>query len=469
MDDLTQLSAVVLAKMIREQACSSVEVVQAFLNRIEQVNPVINAIHQVNPDKILAQAKLADKNINKKPLGKLHGVPISLKDAFQVKDFMTCRGSHLFLTNKPAEKNATVVQRLLDAGAIILGITNVPELLAAFETDNLIYGRTNNPYDLSRTPGGSSGGEAALIAANGSPLGIGTDAGGSIRIPAHYTGICGIKPTRGLVPITGGIAGDAAGLIAQVINFGPMSCHVEDLILALDIIAGPNGVDPYTIPIKLADPYQVDLSQLKIGYFTDNELVTPTSETISAVKDTVKILSNKVAAVTEINFLNIKLAYELAWKIFFSDGDEGAMLSALFAGLPKEKISPLLQSHIKRAQLMKLSVTELRLHLIELDRLREQMLFAMQDYDVIICPVAATPALPHGATRAHKYDFSYSIIFNVLNWPSTVIRAGTSNEGLPMGIQIVAKPWCDHLTLAVAYYLQKILGKLPNPLLPTKK
>lgn len=464
MDDLTQYSTVVLAKMIREQACSAFEVVQAFLDRITEVNPKINAIHQVDPDKVLAQAKLADKNINKKPLGKLHGVPISLKDAFQVKDFMTCRGSYLFLTNKPATKNATVVQRLLDAGAIILGITNVPELLAAFETDNLIYGRTNNPYDLTKTPGGSSGGEAALIAVNGSPLGIGTDAGGSIRVPAHYTGICGIKPTRGLVPITGGIAGDAAGLIAQLINFGPMARYVEDLILALDIIAGPDGVDPYAMPIKLADPNQVNLSQLKIGYFTENELVTPTIETVNAVDNVVKTLKGKVASITEINFLKIKQAYQLAWEIFFADGDEGKMLADLMAGISADKISPLLKSYLKRAQTKKSSITELRLHLIELDRLRAQMLQAMQNYDVIICPVAATPALPHGTSRDHKYDFSYSIVFNILNWPVTVVRAGTANTDLPIGVQIAAKPWCDHLTLAVANYIQSALGKFPAPM-----
>ena len=235
-------SASELAAAIRSKKLSSKEIVEAHLERIAAVNPKLNAIVQLTADTARKEAEEADAAIARGDIkGPLHGVPMTIKDTLETSGVI-CTGGTKGRANYVPKADASAVARLRAAGAIFLGKTNVPELAGAIESDNLVYGRTNNPYDLARTPGGSSGGEAAIIAACGSPLGLGTDAGGSIRIPAHFCGLAAIKPTSGRVPRTGQFP-QPMGARAPVFHVSLIARHVEDLALALPIISGPDFRD----------------------------------------------------------------------------------------------------------------------------------------------------------------------------------------------------------------------------------
>ena len=212
------------AKAIRDKQISSQELVRACIKRIEEVNPKLNAVVQLPAETALRQAREADKALAKGEIrGPLHGVPFTLKDAIETEGVISTGGTLGRASYVPKE-DATVVKRLRAAGGVLLGKTNCPELGWAWESDNLVYGRTNNPYDLSLSPGGSSGGESAIIAAGGSPLGLGSDAGGSVRFPAHCTGIAGIKPTSGRVPRTGHFPGPG-GTLDALWQIGRASCR----------------------------------------------------------------------------------------------------------------------------------------------------------------------------------------------------------------------------------------------------
>src|SRR3954467_4804155 len=272
--DLTFLSACEMAGLIRSRKLSPVELVQAHLKRIETVNPKINAYVQVDAERALAAGRHAEKAVlENKTLGALHGVPISIKSAIGVAG-MRCEAGTKLRTGHVATQDAPLVARLRRAGAIILGMTNTPELLMAWETDNLLYGRTNNPWNLSRTAGGSSGGEAAAIASGCSAGGVGSDGGGSIRVPAHFCGICGLKPTPGRIPVSGHFP-QSVGPFALLGVVGPMARTVSDLKLFFEVMQGPDIGDPSASPVPVRWPeWSLNLenrypsqSKPRIGYF----------------------------------------------------------------------------------------------------------------------------------------------------------------------------------------------------------
>src|ERR1700685_4107651 len=247
MSELTFLPAVVMAEQIRKSALSPVELVEAHLTLIEKLNPKLNAFVHVDAEGARRQARAAEEAVTRhEKLGPLHGVPVSIKSSVEVKG-MRCEAGSKLRAGFMAARDAPLVSRLREAGAIILGTTNAPELLMAWETDNLLYGRTNNPWDLSRTPGGSSGGEAAAIAAGCSAGGVGSDGGGSIRVPAHFSGICGLKPTPGRVPSTGHYPA-SAGPFAQLGVVGPMARTVADVARLFSVTAGHDIGDPVSAP-----------------------------------------------------------------------------------------------------------------------------------------------------------------------------------------------------------------------------
>src|SRR5579885_2521020 len=247
--------------MIGKREMSSVELVNAQLEQIERINPALNAAVQVMAESARKQAARADAQLAAGgPCGPLHGVPFSVKDSVDVEGTRCTAGTLGRRNAAVADRDAALVQRLRAAGGIPIAKTNLPDLLFSFETDNLIYGRTNNPYDLTRTPGGSSGGEAALIAACGSPLGLGSDCAGSVRVPAAFCGITSITPTAGRVPTTtGGQTGDLHDPRTQI---GLLARRVDDLCLALPLICGPDGFDASVAPVPLGDPDAVDLAAL---------------------------------------------------------------------------------------------------------------------------------------------------------------------------------------------------------------
>src|SRR6201747_1281132 len=281
------MSASELARAIQSKKMSSKTVVEAHLERIAKVNPKLNAVVQLTADSARKEAEEADAALARGEIkGPLHGVPMTIKDTLETAGVI-CTGGTKGRANYVPKADATAVARLRAAGAIFLGKTNVPELAGAIETDNLVYGRTNNPYDLSRTPGGSSGGESAIVAAGGSPLGLGTDAGGSIRVPAHFCGLAAIKPTSGRVPRTGQFP-LPLGARNAVFHVSLLARKVEDLALALPIISGPDYRDHSIVGMPLGNPGNVKLQDLKVAFFDDDGVATPTREIIAAVRDSAK-------------------------------------------------------------------------------------------------------------------------------------------------------------------------------------
>jgi amidase len=455
-------SATQLVKRIQQKEISCVELMQIYLDRIAEVNPTLNAIVQpLAPEKALQQARQADEKLAKQQtLGLLHGLPVSIKDCCKVKDFIISKGSLGY--HYLAKEDATVVARLKAAGAIVIGISNVPEFNIAYETDNDRYGRTNNPYDLAHTPGGSSGGEAAIIATGGSALGLGTDGGGSIRQPAHNTGIVGLKPSRGLIPSTGNVPQDGRGLLGPLTSYAPIARFVDDLILVLPILAGPDHCDPDIIPIPVSNK-QSNLKSLRLAFYTDNGVVKPNEDTQQTITDVVKVLQNEVAILETHCPPYLAELYSLITETYFLTGDKGLGLKNLIKQLPIEKPSYLLQEFLAIARGCEFSITELNQRLRRIDQLRFAFEKFFAGYDAIICPVSATPAKLHGRSFIEGHDFSYLNLYNLLGWPAVTVRCGTSKEALPIGVQIIAKPWQDMTALHLAKKLELLFGGWQAP------
>lgn len=465
MSNIYEFSATEIIRKIKLRELRVSEVAESFVKRINLVNPIINALQQFDEERIISNALEADKkNLNESPQGKLLGLPISIKDAFHVKGFICSKGSK-GLYNQPSNFNATVVARLQDAGAQIYGITNTSELLLSYESDNLIYGRTNNPYDDKRTPGGSSGGQAAIIAAGGIPVGIGNDAGGSLRQPAHYCGICSHKPTHGLVPNTGNFPVDGFGIGASLISIGPMARYIEDLILIMSIISGPDGVDPHTVPVPFKFQYGLDLKRLRVAYYYDNPAGTlPTKDTVKTLDKVVEILKPHVYSIQEIYPSALDQVYRLHYETFILGGDGGKNFLQLLSSFKDNEVSSLTKEFLKLAKNCEFSISELRQRFIELEKFRLNMNMFMKDFDLIISPVSTTPARYHGETFANIRDFGYITAHNLTGWPATVLPCSYSDEGLPIGIQLVSRSWQDSITLSVASFLQEVIGVFPLPI-----
>jgi amidase len=448
-DELIRASGVWLAESIRTRKISSEEVVRAFLNRIEQINPQINAVVQLRAEAAIQDARTADNELRANQLrGPLHGVPFTVKDSFDTAGMISTAGLKGRAAFVP-ETDATAVARMRSAGAIMLGKTNTPELTLAFETNNLVYGRTNNPFDPTRTSGGSSGGAAAILAANGSPFDIGTDTGGSIRLPSHFCGIAGMKPTQGQIPRTGHIV-SFDGPHQSLTHVGPMARYVEDLKLAFEILRGPDGVDPWIVSAPSSD--LVDVKRLRAAFFTDNGVVTPIPEIKATITEAALKLNDAGAFVEEDWPGRIGEAYDFYIAILWADG--GAWARRLLEA--NESHETLLEQRL--SQLKAIPIADYTKLLERWDQFRSQMLRFWRKYDVLLCPVNARTAVPHGFTYEgdNLRAYGYTMAFNLTSWPSVVVRCGTSSEGLPIGIQIVAPPWRDDVCLAVAHYLTSI-------------
>jgi amidase len=461
MNDIIYASATTLARAIRAKDVSSAEVVRAYLQRIAEVNPPLNAVVQLRAEAAQAEAQAADAALARgQIMGPLHGVPMTIKDSLDTAGVITTGGTTGRAAFVPVQ-DATVVARLRAAGAILLGKTNTPELTLAGETDNLIYGRTNNPYDLSRTPGGSSGGSAAIVAAGGAPFDIGSDTAASIRWPAHCCGIAGLKPTAGRVPRTGHIIPFGLGARDLLTQNGPMARFVEDLSLILPIICGPDWHDPAIVPMPLGDPTAIELKGLRAAMHTDNGILPPTAAIQAAVRRAAQALAAAGVAVEGACPQVLKRAHVLASALAAADGR--AWVRRLLRKAGTTEVHPWLAANLAQAQEMPAAaLTEL---LEDIDQFRSAMLAFMEAYDVMLCPVNALPALPHGTWRDafRQGAASYTQAYNVTGWPGAVVRGGTSEEGLPIGVQIVARPWREDVALAVAQYLEGALGGWQRP------
>ena len=446
-------SATSLAADIRSGRRSSVEVVSAVLDRIEAVSPRLNAVVCRVEGALDAAREADDRLAGGEVTGSLHGLPFTIKDSFDTAGTITTAGTIGWRDRVP-ERDATVVARLRAAGAILVGKTNTPEFTWSDETDNDVYGRTSNPYDLARTPGGSSGGSAAIVAAGASPFDVGSDTGDSIRQPAHVCGIAGIKPTSGRVPRTGH-SPDFRGLFQSFTQLGPLARRVEDLELLLPIIAGPDGTDPFIPPVPLGDPRSVDVAGLRVAMFTDNGVRTPTPATVHAVRAAAVALAAGGAAVEEGRPPGLDEVAE-AWASMIS-ADGHAWLARLITGAG----TPGRGSYDTRGWVQfsdGLTSENLTAMVEHADGVRSRMLQWMRDVDVIVCPAMPQPAILHGGSNDPAFGDTYSDIHNLTGFPAVVVRGGTSPEGLPIGVQLVAKPWREDVALAAARVVEAASG-----------
>ena len=462
-NEIIYASARSMAQAVQDKEVSAVELVEAHLERIEEVNPTLNAVVQLAAERARTEAAEADAALARgESLGALHGVPFTLKDSIDTEGVVTTGGT-LGRADFVPEADATVAARLRAAGGILLGKTNTPELTYAGETDNLVYGRTNNPFDVNRTTGGSSGGAGAIVCCGGAAFDIGSDTGGSVRSPSHFCGIAGLKPNSGRVPRTGHIVPYGLGAVDSLTQNGPMSRYVEDLALILPIIAGPDWNDPFIAPMPLGDPAQVDISRLRVCFYTDNGLRTPTADIIATVRAAAAALSDAGAAVEENLPAVITDNPEISNALSRGDGQAGAR--RLLVKYGTAETHPWMTRLLDKANENILPVGEYTAVLEQVDAYRSAMLGFMERYDVIVCPVSAFTALPHGEsmTDENRSGIGYTATYNITGWPSTVIRGGTSPDGLPIGVQVVARPWREDVSLAVAQYLEGVLGGWQKP------
>ena len=468
MSSLHFLPAVSMAELIRQKKISPVELMQVHLSRIEQLHGKLNAFVQVDADGARRSARAAEVTVMRgDSLGPLQGVPISIKSSIAVSG-LRCEAGTRLRSGHIAVRDAPLVERLRGAGAIVLGNTNCPELLMAWETDNLLYGRTNNPWDVLRTPGGSSGGEAAAIASGCSASGVGSDGGGSIREPAHFSGICGLKPTPGRIPATGHFP-QSAGPFALTGVVGPMARTVADLKIMFAVMQGPDDGDPQAAPVRVRWPDSTALKRLRVGYFEDDGRTPVTAETRVAVRKAAEALRHAGFEVEAFRPEGLEEARQLWWKIFGIAG--GMVLGPIIKGRDSE-LSPILKEFSSWVAEEPAHTGEALLDTwIQRDLVRMKVFEQMREFPVLLCPVAAIPAFRHGERSwvvegkpvSYLDAWSYCEWFNLLGMPAAVVPMGRSVEGLPIGVQIAGRPWEEEVVLSVAEELERQRGPWQPP------
>ncbi len=461
MTDAIYWSARRIAAAIRAGDLTSRAIVEACLDRIDAVNSDINAVVRLAAERARAEADRLDAEAAAGNFrGALHGVPITLKDSLDTEGIISTGGT-LGRKHYVPGQDAPVVKRLRDAGAVLLGKTNTPELTLSGETNNLIYGRTCNPYDLDRSPGGSSGGSAAIVACGGAALELGSDTGGSIREPAHLCGITGIKPTSGRTPRTGHIVPYAGGVLDSLTQIGPMARYVEDLALALPLICGPDGRDPSVVPAPLGDYAAVDLARLRIAWYTDNGIVTAAPEIQAALAATAAALEADGLALAESCLPGMRELVNLSTEL--REAGNVGLIRTLLKRYGTAEPGPELEGYLTEKGERHADRFDPAL-LVAIDEARSRALGFFDDYDLILCPPSHSLARPHRASHNDSFDdWSYITVFNLLGWPGVSVRAGSSASGLPVGVQVVAAPWREDLALALAARIEKLMGGFRPP------
>jgi amidase len=445
---------------MRDALCSrevsSVELCKACLARIEAVNPRINAVVTLRAEQARREAEAADRALaaggDARPL---LGVPITLKDSIDTAGTLTTWGTAGRRTFVPRE-DATVARRLREAGVIVLGKTNTPELTLSAHTHNPLFGHTRNPYDPGRSPGGSSGGTAAIVAAGGAAFDLGSDTGGSIRLPSHFCGIAGLRPSAGRVPRTGHAIGPDLPLEALT-QIGPMARFVEDLVLVLPLIAGPDGRDASIAAAPLGDPARVELRELRVAFHVNNGVAEPTAEIRDAVRRAAAALERAGAQVREQLPPGAREGFALFARLMTHDG--GAWLRRILerCGTALEETSLGGLAHAGSPSFdAQARVFE------EWSELRARMLAFLGGCDVLLAPPAAHPA-PRIGDPPGLPLLSYTMPYNLAGWPGAVVRGGTSPEGMPIGVQVLAGPFREDRCLAVAAHLERELGGYAPP------
>lgn len=461
-EELLSASIAEMVSAMRNGAVTSAELTQACLQRIEALNPGLNALVHVSAEQAMSAARRADAaRAAGQPTGPLHGVPMTLKDSIDTAGVLTTWGT-LGRSNFVPQADATVAARLKAAGAVLLGKTNTPEFTLSFETDNLVFGRTRNPFDPDRSPGGSSGGAAAAVASALCAFDIGSDTGGSIRVPSHCCGTAGLKPTQGRVPRTGH-AVSFGGIHDPLTQLGPIARSVADLELILRVIAGPDGRDPFVAPMPLRDSSAVAIRGLRVGWHADNGIFTPTPEIQAVTAAAARALAEAGALTTEIVPAPLPKSLEALLPLFVWNADGGAWIQRMLDEAGTRTAHPAIAEQI--TDQWKVDSGELTRLMEVRDRFRSDMLAFMQDYDALVTPVTGFPAPEFGTAEddAHFPGYSYTQVYNLSGQPAAVVRCGTSPEGLPIGVQIAAQPWREDVALAVARHLETVFGGWQAP------
>ncbi len=466
MSQLTTLPAVELLSRLRQAKISPLELAEEFIREIERLNPTLNALVDFDPDRVRAQAKALTADSSSR--GPLHGLPVTVKSSISTAGHRCEIGSTLNRGFIPQE-DAPVVARLRAAGAVILGTTNCPENLMAYETDNLLYGRTNNPWDITRNSGGSSGGESAAIAAGISAGGLGSDSGGSVREPAHFTGICSLKPTSGRIPGRGHLP-PCIGPFSILGAIGPMARTIADVTLLFQTLSGQDHLDPNSPPVPTRTPSLSDLRQITIGVFEADGLTPVTDETRHAVQTAAQSLRKQGFRVEPFRPTHLEAARRIWWKFFVR---AGAMFFAPAIEGKESQLSLTFRDflNIARAE-PPLSGTELLNAWAECDQVREKLLAEMQHHPILLCPVCSIPAFRHGERQWQVQNQTVTYLdamrftqwFNLLAAPAAVIPIAKSPEGLPIGVQLAGLPYTDETVLTVANLLDHEFGYTPPPI-----
>jgi len=472
MNKLFTLSATRLAEMIRNQVVTSRDVVNAHILRIKRVNPRVNAMVQSRFDEARKEAVHADtiiRSTDKKNLPPFLGVPCTIKESFALKG-MPNTGGLLKRKNLIAAQDATAVARIKKSGAIPLGITNVSEMCLWMESYNPVYGKTCNAYRTYCTAGGSSGGEAAIIASGGAPFGLGSDIGGSIRMPAFFNGIFGHKPTAGLIPNTGHYPIEEEG-VSGISTTGPLCRCAEDLMPLLNILAGPDHIDPGCCHIPIHDTESVQIKdvtvfnpQIKAFLHVSSDLFAVQHQCTGALKAcgaTIKPISHivnwkivnmwtaKLRSVSKTPFVKIlgdghaiqPFSELIKWVMRKPSHTLPALLTAIFDQLPYSQKR--MDSIIK-----------------EMETLKQSLIKTIGPSGIMLFPSHPTTAPRHYMPLLSPVSFGYTGLFNILGFPATQVPLGLDRKGLPTGIQIVSIPGNDHVTIAVAQELEKIFGRV---------
>jgi Asp-tRNA(Asn)/Glu-tRNA(Gln) amidotransferase A subunit family amidase len=452
---VTFLSAVEQLALLRERRISPLELAEEHIRQIERLNPSLNAFIEFDAERVRAQAA-------RKLRGPLAGLPLSVKSTIPIAGFRCEIGSAL-LRGEVAANDAEAVSRLRAAGATLLGTTNCPEFLMAYETDNLLYGRTSNPWSLDHSAGGSSGGEAAAIAAGMSAGGLGSDSGGSVREPAHFCGICALKPTPGRVPGRGHTP-PCAGPFSILGAVGPLARTIADLTLLFEHLCSQDVVDPISPPVPFRQVTIDEARQFAVGWFEDDGLIPVTAETRAAVRAAARALEQQGFRVELFRPAALEEARQLWWKFFMQCG---AMFYAPTIAGREAELSPIFREFLELSrEAQPLTAAQLLDAWAQCDVVRGKLLEEMRRFPVLLLPACAVPAFRHGErlwdVDGHRVRYldamRYTQWFNLLGGPAAVVPVGSSNEGLPIGVQIAGRPFEDERVLAVAACVEREFG-----------
>jgi amidase len=452
--DIVFSSTAQLAAAIRAGDVSAVEVLEAHLAQIEKHNPALNAIVTLDAERARVQAREADAALARGEVcGPLHGVPFTLKDAHATAGMRTTTGFPPLADHVPQE-DSTVTARLKAAGGVLIGKTNVPTMLADFQTNNPIFGRTNNPWNIERTSGGSSGGAAAALASGMTPFDIGTDLSGSIRIPAHFCGVFGLKPTERRVSLDGLIPGLSGPRSIRIMScIGPIARTAEDLALLYRIIAGPDGRDTEVQPVPVDEPPDVELTKLRIAFAPTFPGLPVAADIRHAIEQLAQQLDRSGVVVEEATLPAVDFNQELS--------SAGALIGMITGAFQPEEHTP---------------PTTLAQYLEALHR-RDQSMLAWEqffdDWDALLCPASMVTAFPHCETgsplRLDRQDVTYwmvsahSTLFNYTGHPAVALPHTLDRDGLPIGVQLVGKRWGESRLLAIAKALSAVTGEFRRP------